>query len=78
MPTRRPIPEVDTKEYAKPGAIEIKASPEQNGVVIELHHCTAFLNEKESLQVCLSLLKACLTMWGNTFVRKFLTHMESL
>jgi len=75
---KRPIPKVNMKEYAEQGVVEIKPTPEHNAVALSLHYCTVFLSEKEALQICLSLMQACFKMWGNTFVRRYLTHMESL
>lgn len=76
MPNKRPIPSVDTKNYAEPGAIYFK--PYDKHVVIEMHHCSSFLSEAEALRAILSFIKAGKEVWGDEFLGKTLAHMENL
>ncbi len=60
MPNKRPIPQVDPKSAATPGAITIKPWMDGKSVGVEVHHCTIFLEQKEALAVLLSLSHACM------------------
>ena len=76
MANNRPIPPVDTKEYARPGELLIRPSADQKAVVIEIHYCTVYLNEQESMQVALSLLQAAMKLFGIQWVGRIIQHVE--
>lgn len=76
MPNKRPIPSVDTKNYAEPGALYFKPFPPN--VIIEMHHCSSFLSEAEALKAVLSFIKAGKEVWGADFIDTVLAHVESL
>jgi hypothetical protein len=69
MPNKRPIPPVNTKEYATQGEVMVK--PSYPYVSMEVHFCTVLLQEDEALVAMLSLCKACRSVWGDSFVEKF-------
>ena len=77
MPKKRPIPKVDPLAYADEGHLVIKPSSDKT-ISVEMHHCTAFINEKEAMIMLLSLLNASKKLWGSPFVTKFLTHVDVL
>ncbi len=76
MPNKRPIPKVETKNYAEQGAIYFKPFPPN--VIIEMHHCSSFLSEAEALESILSFIKAGKEVWGADFIDTVLAHVESL
>lgn len=76
MSNKRPIPKVDTKNYAEQGAIYFKPYPPN--VIIEMHHCSSFLSEAEALRAILSFIKAGKEVWGPDFMDTVLAHVESL
>lgn len=76
MPNKRPIPKVDTKNYAEQGAIYFK--PYDKNVIIEMHHCSSFLSEAEALESILSFIKAGKEVWGSDFVDDVMAHVEVL
>ena len=76
MANKRPIPKVDTKQYAESGHIDIK--PAVGCISVVLHHCTAFMDEKETLSMLLSTLSAAQKAYGPSFMAKFLTHVDVL
>lgn len=76
MPNKRPVPSVDTKNYAEPGAIYFK--PYDKNVIIGMHHCSSFLSEAEALRAILSFIKAGKEVWGADFMDTVLAHVESL
>lgn len=78
MPNTRPIPKVDPKVYADPGYLTIKPGDDGKSVYLELHHCSVYMSESEALTTLLSLSNAGLRVWGNNFLRKFLTYVEIL
>ena len=73
MPNNRPIPKVETKHYATSGAI--MCQPGRDEISIEVHHCTAFLSQIETLQVILSMVQASHTTWGLEFVERLQHEM---
>lgn len=74
---KRPIPKVEPKAYAEQGYITIKPCADMS-VSFEMHHCTAFMSEKEVLSTVLSLTNAAKTLWGQPFMAKLLTQIEIL
>jgi hypothetical protein len=78
VPNTRPIPKVDNKEYASPGVCAIIPSLDRKEVRFSLHHCTVFLDEKESFQVAISLMHASSKVWGDQFTKNLLTYMEKM
>lgn len=76
MPNKRPIPKVDTRNYAEQGALYFKVFPPN--VIIEMHHCSAFLSEAEALMAILSFYKAGVEVWGKSFGDLVIAHVERL
>lgn len=66
MPNNRPIPKVDTKQYAEQGVIICR--PEKDAVALEVHHCTAFLSQAELVSVVRSAVDAGGKLWGAQFL----------
>jgi hypothetical protein len=78
MPNNRPVPHVNTKEYASQGEIGIYPVSTEKIVKVEMHYCSVFLNEEEALRVALSLVTASSQVYGRQWVNKFIQHVEKL
>ena len=74
----RPIPETDPHEYAAGGAVISKPNAKHNAVSMELHHCTAFFDRNEALQVVISLAHAGAQQWGHPFIADCQRLMEAI
>jgi len=64
------------KEYASQGDIKFKPVPPQ--VHVEMHFCTAMLDQKEAFEAMVSFYKAAYATWGDHFKEDLLTVIELL
>lgn len=60
------------REYASQGTIHARATTD--GLELEVHFCTAYLNNSEALTVCAQLIHAGGRVWGS----EFLNHLQQL
>jgi hypothetical protein len=63
---KRPIPNVNIKEYATPGTIGIY--PGKDELRIEVDKCTLFPNMEEALSIGAALMDAGYKTWGNDYL----------
>lgn len=76
MSNKRPIPPVETREYADSGELVIRPALDKKSIVIEVHYCTIYLSEHESMQVALSLLQAGLKLYGIQWLGRLIAYVE--
>lgn len=77
MPKPRKIPPIDLKHYAEPGCVYFKPYPPQQ-IAIEMHFCTAMMDREQALSALVSLTKAGIAVWGESFRADLLTITEQL
>jgi hypothetical protein len=76
--SKRPIPQVNIKEYAHSGFIGIFPAPPE--VQLQLGKSTVFLNEVELVDLCASLISAGYGVFGRGLLeplRDFISYKES-
>jgi len=77
MPKPRKIPPIDLKQYSESGCVYFKPFPPEQ-VAIEMHFCTAMMEREQSLNALVSLMKAGIAVWGESFKVDLLTITEQL
>ncbi len=74
--SKRAIPKVDVKQYASQGTIH--ARPDTTEMIVEVHYCTGFLAQQETLQLMAQLIAGGHSMWGEEFKEKVALMVEQL
>ncbi len=73
---KRAIPKVDVKQYAGQGTIH--ARPDTTEMIVEVHYCTGFLSQQETLRFMAQLFSGGAAMWGPEFREKVALMVEQL
>ncbi len=60
------------------GGITVRPNAKHKRVALEMHYCTAMLDQQEAFQVFVALNSACVQQWGqewNDMTQRYLEHL---